>query len=280
MPAAIDLAAYLAQGGYRLLRECQRARAMSNRSSRRWRTRPARPRRRGLPAGRKWRIVRGEAAPRPDGREHRRRRTRHLQGPPLPRARSAPLPRGLLIAAWAVGVDKVYVYLRDEYHGCRALLERELAACVPIRRWRACRDRTAPRRRCPTSAARVRDDRVDRGQARRTASAPALRGAQVGLFGRPTLEHNFETLYWVRDIVERGPQWFNGQRPPRPQGLRSFSVSGRVKRAGRQAGAGRDHGARTGRRILRRPAGRPRALCLPPAAPRAASCPASMATSH
>ena len=56
--------------------------------------------------------------------------------------------------------------------------------------------------------------------------------AQVGLFGRPTLEHNFETLYWVREIVERGPQWFASHGANGRKGLRSFSVSGRVKNPG------------------------------------------------
>ncbi len=84
----------------------------------------------------------------------------------------------------------------------------------------------------PISAARVRDDREHRGQARRTPYAPAPYIAQVGLFGRPTLEHNFETLYWVRDIVERGPQWFASFGRHGRMGLRSFSVSGRVKHPG------------------------------------------------
>jgi len=56
--------------------------------------------------------------------------------------------------------------------------------------------------------------------------------AQVGLFGRPTLEHNFETLYWVRDILEKGPDWFAGHGRHGRKGLRSFSVSGRVKKPG------------------------------------------------
>jgi formate dehydrogenase len=56
--------------------------------------------------------------------------------------------------------------------------------------------------------------------------------AQVGLFGRPTLEHNFETLYWVRDIVEKGATWFNGFGRNGRKGLRSFSLSGRVKYPG------------------------------------------------
>ena len=56
--------------------------------------------------------------------------------------------------------------------------------------------------------------------------------AERGLFGRPTLEHNFETLHWVREIVERGPAWFAGQGRRGRQGLRSFSVSGRVRAPG------------------------------------------------
>ena len=56
--------------------------------------------------------------------------------------------------------------------------------------------------------------------------------AQVGLFGRPTLEHNMETLHWVRDILENGPEWFAGQGRHGRKGLRSFSVSGRVKKPG------------------------------------------------
>ena len=76
--------------------------------------------------------------------------------------------------------------------------------------------------------------------------------AQVGLFGRPTLEHNFETLYWVRDIVETRPGLVRRHGRNGRKGLRSFSVSGRVQRARREARAGRHHAARADRRVLRR----------------------------
>ena len=76
--------------------------------------------------------------------------------------------------------------------------------------------------------------------------------AQVGLFGRPTLEHNMETLYWVRDIVERGPEWFAGHGRNGRKGLRSFSVSGRVKKPGVHLAPAGHHGARADRRVLRR----------------------------
>jgi NADH:ubiquinone oxidoreductase subunit F (NADH-binding) len=86
--------------------------------------------------------------------------------------------------------------------------------------------------------------------------------AQVGLFGRPTLEHNFETLYWVRDISRRAPPGCFRQGRNGRKGLRSFSVSGRVKNPGREARAGRHHHARADRRILRRHARRPHLLRL------------------
>jgi NADH:ubiquinone oxidoreductase subunit F (NADH-binding) len=76
--------------------------------------------------------------------------------------------------------------------------------------------------------------------------------AQAGLFGRPTLEHNMETLYWVREIVERGPDWFAAQGRHGRKGLRSVFGERARGEAGRAAGAGRHHAARTHRRILRR----------------------------
>ena len=126
---------------------------------------------------------------------------------------------GMLIAAWAVGIDAIYIYLRDEYHGCRALLERELrASCAPQP---PCRGMpTIDLRRgagayiCGEESAMIESIEGKRGM-------PRLRPpyvAQVGLFGRPTLEHNFETLYWVRDILEKGADWFAVARPQRPQG--------------------------------------------------------------
>ena len=81
--------------------------------------------------------------------------------------------------------------------------------------------------------------------------------AQVGLFGRPTLEQNVETLFWVRDIVERGVDWFTSQGRHDRKGFRSFSVSGPGKESGCQARARRDYRARIDRRILRRHGGRP-----------------------
>jgi NADH:ubiquinone oxidoreductase subunit F (NADH-binding) len=139
---------------------------------------------------------------------------------------------GMLIAAWAVGVEKIYLYLRDEYHGCRAMLETELDklnAYLPMYDVpEIILRRGAGAYICGEESAMIESIEGKRGM-------PRLRPpyvAQVGLFGRPTLEHNFETLYWVRDILEKGGEWFASHGRHGRNGLRSFSVSGRVKNPG------------------------------------------------
>jgi len=186
----------------------------------------------GFPTGRKWRIVRGQHAPRlmavniDEGEPGTFKDRTYLERDPHR------FLEGMLIAAWAVGIDAIYVYLRDEYHGCRALLERELAALKanpPMRDMPHIElRRGAGAYICGEESAMIESIEGKRGM-------PRLRPpyvAQVGLFGRPTLEHNFETLYWVRDILEKGPDWFAGHGRHGRKGLRSFSVSGRVKKPG------------------------------------------------
>jgi len=185
----------------------------------------------GFPAGRKWRIVRAEPAPRLmavniDEGEPGTFKDRWL----LERDPHRFL-EGMLIAAHVVGVDAIYIYLRDEYTACRSMLARELEAlasdppcALPPMHLR----RGAGAYICGEESAMIESIEGKRG-------LPRLRPpfvAQVGLFGRPTLEHNMETLYWVRDIVERGPAWFAGHGRRGRTGLRSFSVSGRVARPG------------------------------------------------
>ena len=138
---------------------------------------------------------------------------------------------GMLVAAQVVGVDAIYIYLRDEYHDCRALLQAELAhlqarppCALPLIELR----RGAGAYICGEESAMIESIEGKRGEPR--MRPPYI--AQVGLFGKPTLEHNFETLYWVRDIVEKGPDWFSGFGRHGRTGLRSFSVSGRVKQPG------------------------------------------------
>ncbi|MCS7041140.1 MAG: NADH-quinone oxidoreductase subunit L, partial [Caldilineales bacterium] len=138
---------------------------------------------------------------------------------------------GMLVAAWCAGASEIYIYLRDEYAGCRALLERELDL---LRRDPPCALPPIHLRRgagayiCGEESAMIESIEGKRGM-------PRLRPpyvAQVGLFGHPTLEHNMETVYWVREIVEKGAAWFAGHGRHGRKGLRAFSVSGRVKKPG------------------------------------------------
>ncbi len=181
----------------------------------------------GFPAGRKWRIVRKEPGPRlmavniDEGEPGTFKDRFYLERNPQQ------FIEGMLIAAWAVEIDEIYVYLRDEYHDCRKLLERELAR-LDGRAPRIHLRRGAGAYICGEESAMIESIEGKRGM-------PRLRPpyvAQKGLFGRPTLEHNFETLYWVPEILAKGAAWFNSHGRHGRQGLRSFSVSGRVKQPG------------------------------------------------
>ena len=185
----------------------------------------------GFPAGRKWRIVREQADPRlmavniDEGEPGTFKDRTYLERDPHR------FIEGMLIAAQVVGIDAIYIYLRDEYHGCRQLLETELARLkanppcpMPAIELR----RGAGAYICGEESAMIESIEGKRGEPR--MRPPYI--AEVGLFGRPTLEHNFETLYWVRDIVQKGADWFSGFGRHGRKGLRSFSVSGRVKNPG------------------------------------------------
>ena len=185
----------------------------------------------GFPAGRKWRIVRAQPAPRvmavniDEGEPGTFKDRTYLERDPHR------FLEGLLIAAQAVGVEACYIYLRDEYHDCRNMLEAEIAKLqaeppchLPLIELR----RGAGAYICGEESAMIESIEGKRGEPR--MRPPYI--AEVGLFGRPTLEHNFETLYWVRDIIEKGPQWFSSFGRNGRKGLRSFSVSGRVKSPG------------------------------------------------
>lgn len=185
----------------------------------------------GFPAGRKWRIVREQPAPRlmavniDEGEPGTFKDRVYLERDPHR------FLEGVLVAAQVVGTQACYIYLRDEYHDCRALLEAELAKLLadpPCELPRIELRRGAGAYICGEESAMIESIEGKRGEPR--MRPPYI--AQVGLFGRPTLEHNFETLYWVRDIVEKGPQWFSGFGRHGRKGLRSFSVSGRVKQPG------------------------------------------------
>jgi formate dehydrogenase len=185
----------------------------------------------GFPAGRKWRIVREQPAPRlmavniDEGEPGTFKDRSYLERDPHR------FLEGLLVAAQVVGIESVYIYLRDEYHGARAILQQalaELMADPPCPLPHIELRRGAGAYICGEESAMIESIEGKRGEPR--LRPPYI--AQVGLFGRPTLEHNFETLYWVRDIVQRGPAWFNAFGRHGRTGLRSFSVSGRVRQPG------------------------------------------------
>ncbi|HEY6280193.1 MAG TPA: NAD(P)H-dependent oxidoreductase subunit E [Burkholderiales bacterium] len=185
----------------------------------------------GFPAGRKWRIVRCEPAPRlmavniDEGEPGTFKDRYYLERDPHR------FLEGMLIAAWAVEIHEIYIYLRDEYAGCREILTKELASLTansPCRLPKMHLRRGAGAYICGEESAMIESIEGKRGM-------PRLRPpyvAQVGLFDRPTLEHNMETLYWVRDILEKGAEWFSSHGRHGRKGLRSFSVSGRVQKPG------------------------------------------------
>jgi formate dehydrogenase beta subunit len=185
----------------------------------------------GFPAGRKWRIVRDQPAPKlmavnmDEGEPGTFKDRWYLERDPHR------FLEGMLIAAQVVGIDAIYIYLRDEYHELRVMLSAELAklqANPPRKLPKIELRRGAGAYICGEESAMIESIEGKRGEPR--MRPPYI--AQVGLFGRPTLEHNFETLYWVREIVEKGGEWFASHGRHGRKGLRSFSVSGRVKNPG------------------------------------------------
>jgi formate dehydrogenase beta subunit len=138
---------------------------------------------------------------------------------------------GMLIGAWVVEAPDVYLYVRDEYPEVRLLLVDEIAKVEKaglVRHTRLHLRRGAGAYICGEESAMIESIEGKRGLPRHRP--PYV--AQVGLFGRPTLEQNVETLFWVRDIVEKGAEWFTSQGRHERKGFRSFSVSGRVKEPG------------------------------------------------
>jgi formate dehydrogenase len=185
----------------------------------------------GFPTGRKWSLVRAEPAPRlfavnaDEGEPGTFKDRFYLERDPHR------FIEGMLIAAWVVEAADTYVYIRDEYPEVRLLVAEEIAK---VERAGLCKHSRIHLRRgagayiCGEESAMIESIEGKRGLPRHRP--PYV--AQVGLFGRPTLEQNVETLFWVRDIVERGVDWFTSQGRHERKGFRSFSVSGRVKNPG------------------------------------------------
>ena len=223
---------YVGTGGYGLLRACQSGartrddiiKAVSDAGLRGLGGA-------GFPTGRKWSIVRSELAPRlvavnADEGEPGTFKDRHyLERDPHR------FIEGMLIAAWVIEARDIYLYVRDEYSEVRLMLEGEIARVVEAGLSSGTRvhlRRGAGAYICGEESAMIESIEGKRGLPRHRP--PYV--AQVGLFGRPTLEQNVETLYWVRDIVEKGAAWFTSHGRHERKGLRSFSVSGRVNKPG------------------------------------------------
>jgi len=185
----------------------------------------------GFPAGTKWEIVKKFPAPRllavniDEGEPGTFKDRYFLETDPHR------FLEGSLIAAWAVGIDEIYLYLRDEYAAGHEILRSEIQKLEGFFKDQLCRihlRRGAGAYICGEESAMIESIEGKRG-------IPRLRPpyvAEVGLFGRPTLEHNMETLHWVRDIVEKGAESFSSHGRRGRKGLRAFSVSGRVNKPG------------------------------------------------
>lgn len=185
----------------------------------------------GFPTGKKWQIVRSYPGPRlmsingDEGEPGTFKDRIYLERDPH-RALE-----GALIAAHVVEAERIYFYMRDEYPAVLAILRAEIAALeaagiaapgyIELRRG-------AGAYICGEESAMLESIEGRRGMPRHRP--PYI--AELGLFGRPTLNHNVETLWWIRDIVEKGPAWFAGLGKPGHPGIRSWSVSGRVKEPG------------------------------------------------
>ena len=185
----------------------------------------------GFPAGKKWGFVRSYPGPRlmsingDEGEPGTFKDRIYLEKDPHRTL------EGALIAAHAVEAERIYFYMRDEYPAVLDILRTEIAALeaaglvepgfIELRRG-------AGAYICGEESAMLESIEGRRGMPRHRP--PYI--AEVGLFGRPTLNHNVETLWWIRDIVEKGAEWFAGLGSPEHPGVRSWSVSGRVKEPG------------------------------------------------
>ncbi len=232
LPESRELAAYAEDGGYRVARDCMdgrrtREQVMETLSASGLRGLGGA----GFPAGQKWRIVSGYPGPRlmavnADEGEPGTFKDRHFIETDPHR-----FLEGVLIGMWAVEAEACYIYLRDEYPAAREIL---LGAIAEL-------ERTGPR---PPGALHLRRGAGAYICGEESAMLESLEGkrglprhrppfaAEVGLFGRPTLVNNVETLYWVRDILEKGSAWFSGHGRRGRRGIRTFSVSGRVREPG------------------------------------------------
>ncbi|QPC43229.1 NAD(P)H-dependent oxidoreductase subunit E [Kaustia mangrovi] len=232
IPDYQDYAAYRAEGGYGMLEACRAGRWTPDTVADTLLDAGLRGLGgAGFPSGRKWQFVRAEAGPRylcinADEGEPGTFKDRHYL-----ETRPHRFLEGMLIAAWGVEAEAAYIYLRDEYPAVRRILLDEIARLeaeglaepgyIRLRRG-------AGAYICGEESAMIESIEGKRGLPRHRP--PYV--AQIGLFDRPTLVHNVETVYWIPAILENGAGWFAGQGKGEAKGLRSYSVSGRVKEPG------------------------------------------------
>ena len=232
VPRYKDYGEYAADGGYTLLKEClggglTREDVVEKVSASGLQGLGGA----GFPTGRKWQIVRGYPGPRlmavnADEGEPGTFKDRHFMETDPHR-----FLEGLLVAAWAVEAEAAYIYLRDEYAEVREILSRELprlreAGLAPHVELHL--RRGAGAYICGEESAMIESIEGKRGLPRHRP--PYV--AETGLFGQPTLVQNVETLYWIREILQKGPEWFTAQGLDGGAGLHAYSVSGRVARPG------------------------------------------------
>ena len=232
VPEYTRLAAYRAEGGYSLLEKVRKSEVtaetlMATMQSAGLRGLGGA----GFPAGKKWEFVRSYPGPRlmsingDEGEPGTFKDRIYLERDPHRTL------EGALIAAHAVEAERIFFYMRDEYPAVLQILRTEIAALEAtgiVRPGFIELRRGAGAYICGEESAMLESIEGKRGLPRNRP--PYI--AEVGLFGRPTLNHNVETLWWIRDIVEKGPEWFASLGKPGHPGIRSWSVSGRVKNPG------------------------------------------------
>lgn len=232
IPKYENFESYRSNGGYSLLKDCQNGKKTPDELIDLLQDSPLRGLGgAGFPTGLKWKIVRGYEGPRlmavnADEGEPGTFKDRHY----LEREPHRFL-EGVLIAAWVVEAETVYIYLRDEYPAVRKILLSEIEA---VRQAGLLNGVDLELRRgagayiCGEESSMIESIEGKRGLPRHRP--PYV--AEKGIFNRPTLVQNVETLYWVRDIVEKGWEWFASHGRNGSKGLRSYSVSGRVAEPG------------------------------------------------
>lgn len=232
VPKYVGYEEYRRDGGYRILTECRNgARTPEDVADALEKAGLRGLGGAGFPTGRKWKIVAGQPAPRlmavnADEGEPGTFKDRHFM-----EADPHRFLEGVLIGMWAVDAAACYLYLRDEYPAVREILGREIAKLEEARLLDSGKlhlRRGAGAYICGEESAMLESIEGKRGIPRHR---PPF-AAETGLFGRPTLINNVETLYWVRDILEKGAPWFAGHGRRGRRGIRTFSVSGRVRKPG------------------------------------------------